>query len=130
MEVSYNGTTYKIQHFYLHLTLNYLYWAQALQTWLFAMKYFESAITCSFNTTITQKQIKFIRWTFFVTYLLELASTYCLLISTFPGYSSTTRLKEWYEKIFDRTMSATGGLWFVLNVLSTFISIYSVFKIN
>lgn len=48
-----NGDAHQYQEFYIWQTGNYWYYLTNVQSWIFAMRYLESAITCSRAPIVT-----------------------------------------------------------------------------
>jgi general stress protein CsbA len=53
MTIIVNGEEHQYQEFYIWQTSNYWYYLANIQSWIFAMRYLESAITCSNAPKIT-----------------------------------------------------------------------------
>lgn len=93
-----NNQTNYFLNFYAFATINYFYLQLSLQSWIFAMRYLESAVNSSFETGIanhlTHNRLQFIRWSVIILYELALTSAYLIVMISFPGYDNNGSLLE------------------------------------
>ena len=51
------------------------------------------------------------------------------MIFTFPGYEVLDIYNQWYSETFIKLYTATYALWFVLNLVSTSVTVIAIVKI-
>ena len=81
----------RVHHFeseYVHETCNYLYYiSTALQGWVFAMRYLQSATESSLTKTcLTTECIKYTGWGFGIGYATVITVFIVWVMVSFPGY--------------------------------------------
>jgi hypothetical protein len=96
------GITYKVTNANSILTVDYTYYLLSIQSWIFAIKYLESALNCSLSTRcLTQRVINVSLWTGIGIYFTSHTVCFIFLIVTFPGYvndNSFAELESWTQE--------------------------------
>jgi hypothetical protein len=94
------GPIVYLPNYYVSMAGNYFYYLMALQTWMFAIRYLESALNCSQKPALNYDQIQFLKWTIIILYSgIILSFCICMLV-LYPGYledGSTADYHEWYN---------------------------------
>jgi hypothetical protein len=79
------------------------YFLVPLQTWVFAMKYWESATNCSLTPErISPKVIRKIKWTGISVYTMAIVVMWIYLMSTWPGWDEKDEKKYWFDFTYPR----------------------------
>ena len=83
------GQEKNVVNIFAYQTTHYLYFLGTLQTWIFAMQYWNSATSCSLTTTLISAQtISLIKWSGIILYTSVLLAMYIWSLVTFPEYVS------------------------------------------
>ena len=86
-EISVQGYTVSVYFFQFVLAVNYLYFSLSTQSWIFALKYLESAMNFTpENTCLSFNLIRIIKWIGIGLFLISNLVCYLWLAITFPGY--------------------------------------------
>ncbi len=74
-------------NFYVYQTVNYFYLLVSLQSWIFGMKYLESAMLCSLTSPcVSSQKVRYINWAGITTYSVVMLAMFMWCLITFPGY--------------------------------------------
>jgi hypothetical protein len=94
------------------------------------MKYLWSGILCTTEKTFLSPDcVKYIGWTGGLCYAVIMITCWCILMGTFPGYSDTAKLTEWYDNTLLPNLVLSQIIWVVFNVVSTTVTIVGISKI-
>lgn len=104
-----------------------------LQSWIFAIKYLESASNADPKTTscISHSILEGLLWggTGLYTFGMVVLCTWMLV--AFPGYvdsnGSSTTFNLFFMSTYQYIMNTTNSIWLCFTLFSTFISIYAIF---
>ena len=128
-----NGLTQVYANFYILETVDFFYFLLSLQCWIFALKYLESAVNCSFTTTcLTNDFVNYTLWAGIGIYLASHTTCYVWDIVTCPGLVNNGSFDEfnaWYLTTGEKIEIVTNMLWTIFNIVSTFIAIFAMIKI-
>ncbi len=83
------GQTYQVFNIYAFETALYCYYMVSLQSWIFGMKYLESAMLCSLTSPcISPLKVRYINWTCILIYTIVMLAMFIWCILSFPGFGS------------------------------------------
>lgn len=86
-QINIDGQNLSVMNIYALTTASYTYYLVSLQTWIFAMKYLESAILCSFKRNcMTPLTVRNIRRVGICVYTVAILVMWILMMATCPGY--------------------------------------------
>lgn len=112
----------------------YFYYLVNLQSWIFAMRYLESAVNCTLNREqplLSNIKIQVIRWSVLGGYTIGIVVLGLLLMLEFPGYVQDDSMKNydnWLYTQYKYIRMISKALWLSLIVLSTCVSVYAIAK--
>ncbi len=76
-------------NFYASQTEDYCYFLVSLQSWIFGMKYLESAMFCSLTPAcLASQKVRYINWAGISIYTLLMLAMWIWCMVTFPGYAN------------------------------------------
>ncbi len=79
--------TYYSENIYASQTTFYCYYLVSLQSWIFGMKYLESAMLCSLTAPcIPYFKVRYINWAGILIYTLAMLAMFIWSLVTYPGY--------------------------------------------
>lgn len=82
-----NGHPYFSASQYALLTLNNCFYLMSLQSWIFGMKYLESAFTCCLTPPcISPLSVRILKWLGIFIYTTAIVVMWICEMATFPGY--------------------------------------------
>lgn len=118
---------------YAYETTVYLYDLTALQSWIFAMQYWQASNICSFPPSqISATQIGIINFIGVCLYTIIMVVLWINIMVSFPRYSNDGSLdlyNDWRDGTQMRIYETTVTFWLLLIILSTLISIHAITKI-
>jgi hypothetical protein len=114
-------------------SLNTLYYFTALQSFVFAMRYLQSATKCALSKPCaTLKCITYTSIAVTSLYTSALIGTLIVICLTFPGWdtylSDNDKYLHWLNNVWYPCCIVQNNLWFVLSLVSACITVYSVHK--
>ena len=115
---------------YGYLIVNYLVILMcSLQSWIFCMKYLDSALICSLTKPcVSQKFIKNSLWIGIFSQIVALTVLWLVLMITYPGRNNLN-YNTCYSGTFTYIFSVMSYIWLFFTLLSTFLTIYAIKKI-
>lgn len=121
-----NGITNQ-RNFYLRFTNYYVYFLLSLQPWIFSMQYLRSAVRRSFTQScLTLRKVIWLLWGGILLYTAFMLAQYTRILILFPGYVNNDSMDEynlWYSTTRVQIYYESTGVFFLMNVLSTCVTI-------
>jgi hypothetical protein len=85
--IQFDGETLLAVNIYANQTTNFCYYLVSLQSWIFGMRYLESAMFSSLTPAcVAYQKVKYINWAGIFIYALSMLALYIWCLVTFPGY--------------------------------------------
>ncbi len=82
-----DGQTLPGVNIYANQSVSYCYYFLSLQSWIFSMKYLESAMFCSLTPPcVTSPKVRYINWAGIFIYTLVMLAMWGWCLITCPGY--------------------------------------------
>lgn len=94
-----------------------------LQSWVFAIRYLQSAMNCSAKPVFTKSQILNLFWAGTVIYTIIQLALYFMLVVSFTGQV------EWCENEYNLLAELMGISWVVFQLISLLIATWSIYMI-
>jgi hypothetical protein len=111
----------------------YFYFLLSLQSWIFSIKYLDSAIEFSLKKQLfTHHQIKYIYWIGIISFTSTIIALWFLLIVTFPGYyvdGSFDKVNQWNQNTYEPILFCSNMIWLSFNIASTIFTVFAILKI-
>ena len=102
-----------------------MYLLLTLQGWIFATKYFESAIVSTWKNRML-KYVWYIKWCGIVIYSTLILGEFIWSITSFDIACRNNESCDWFNTTNEIINNQTTKIWAPMNVLNTFLSIFSI----